>query len=289
MSFTNEYGIDLDGIDDYVSFGSDPSLLDIWDGGGTLSFWVYLRAGGSNVDRLFDKDDWFIYLNSPGVSDSSIRFLVDFSGTDYRVTSSVNLMYEQWVHVQIEYNSDSASNQALIYINGVDSTTGHTTPVGTRLSDTGNNLVLGARYLATNHTDAIFDEISIWSKTGITGLYNSGVPTDISDHADYSTYCISWWRCGDGDTYPTITDQKGSNDGTMTNMTSGDIVTHSLGPVPLSLSPDTVSFPYVINNAEIANDSAQDITIDGVSMAIEQLHQVTMVIEQSDFVTMVIE
>jgi hypothetical protein len=30
---------------------------------------------------------------------------------------------------------------------------------------------------------------------------------------------------GDGDTYPTIEDRVGSNDGTMTNMVSGDIVT----------------------------------------------------------------
>ena len=36
---------------------------------------------------------------------------------------------------------------------------------------------------------------------------------------------IAWYRMGDGDTYPTITDNgSGGNDGTMTNMDAGDIV-----------------------------------------------------------------
>ena len=61
----------------------------------------------------------------------------------------------------------------------------------------------------------------------ISVLYNSGEPTNLA--ADSGSYTSSgdlthWWRMGDGDTYPTITDNEGSEDGTMTNMTSGDLV-----------------------------------------------------------------
>ena len=32
---------------------------------------------------------------------------------------------------------------------------------------------------------------------------------------------VSWWRCGDGDTSPTLTDNgSGGNDGTMTNFST---------------------------------------------------------------------
>ena len=41
----------------------------------------------------------------------------------------------------------------------------------------------------------------------------------------YVHLTLSWWRMGDGDTFPTLTDNgSGGNDGTMTNMSSGNIV-----------------------------------------------------------------
>ena len=36
---------------------------------------------------------------------------------------------------------------------------------------------------------------------------------------------VSFWRMRDGSTYPTINDEIGSNDGTMTNMSSANFVT----------------------------------------------------------------
>ena len=47
------------------------------------------------------------------------------------------------------------------------------------------------------------------------------MPNNISGYPDL----IGWYRMGDGDTYPTIQDNKGSNDATMTNMASDDIQT----------------------------------------------------------------
>ena len=62
----------------------------------------------------------------------------------------------------------------------------------------------------------------------MTALYNSRSPIDLQvDSDDYgsSGNLTHYYRMGDGDTYPTITDNEGSLDGTMTNMTSGDIQT----------------------------------------------------------------
>jgi hypothetical protein len=64
------------------------------------------------------------------------------------------------------------------------------------------------------------DEVSLFnselSANDITSIYNSGVPNDIKQ-----SFALSWWRCGDGDTSPTLTDNgSGGNDGTMTNFTT---------------------------------------------------------------------
>jgi hypothetical protein len=69
------------------------------------------------------------------------------------------------------------------------------------------------------------DEIGIFntelSSSDVTAIYNSGTPLSLSSYNP-----ISWWRMGDNDTFPTLTDNgSGGNNGTMTNMVSGDIVT----------------------------------------------------------------
>ena len=73
----------------------------------------------------------------------------------------------------------------------------------------------------------LMDEVAVWninlSSDDITRLYNSGNPTDLLSDAT-STSLLHWWRMGDGDTFPTILDSKGSNNGTMINMEVGDIV-----------------------------------------------------------------
>ena len=66
----------------------------------------------------------------------------------------------------------------------------------------------------------------------MNAVYNSGEPIALdSNTKDYgqSSNLVGWWRMGDPNgtaAFPTIVDQStNSNDGTMTNMTSGDIVT----------------------------------------------------------------
>ena len=67
------------------------------------------------------------------------------------------------------------------------------------------------------------------SDAEVTAIYNSGVPIDLtSNSGDYTSASDLdfYLKMGDGDTYPTITDNSSnSNNGTMTNMTSDDIVT----------------------------------------------------------------
>ena len=79
------------------------------------------------------------------------------------------------------------------------------------------------------YSDIIQDEFSVFNKvlssSEVSTLYNSGVPTDVTEISG----CQGWWRNGDPTVtgaYPTISDDSAnSNDGTMTNMASNDIIT----------------------------------------------------------------
>ena len=94
----------------------------------------------------------------------------------------------------------------------------------------GSEMCIRDSTIGSRNTTAILftgtiDEVGIWTTTAlsasdVTSIYNSGVPNDIS-----SLSPVSWWRMGDGDTYPTITDNgSGGNDGTMNAMSSANFV-----------------------------------------------------------------
>ena len=84
---------------------------------------------------------------------------------------------------------------------------------------------MGSYQGSSNFSIGGIDEAAIFnselSQSDITAIYGSGTPIDLSSYSSL----VSWWRMGDGDTFPTLTDNKGTNNGTMTNMTSGNIVT----------------------------------------------------------------
>ena len=86
----------------------------------------------------------------------------------------------------------------------------------------GSNVWLG------NVDDVAFFN-TVLDADAVTAMYNGGDPTDLRVDAgnyDNSSNLTGYWWMGDEDTYPTIQDRStNSNDGTMTNMTSGDIET----------------------------------------------------------------
>ena len=85
------------------------------------------------------------------------------------------------------------------------------------------NFQIGAKN-GSNEFSGNIDEVAVFnselSQSDVTTIYNSGVPNDISSMSGL----VSFWRMGDGSVYPTINDEIGSNDGTMTNMSSANFV-----------------------------------------------------------------
>jgi hypothetical protein len=73
------------------------------------------------------------------------------------------------------------------------------------------------------------DDWSYWnialSAGNVTTLYNGGDPSDLSG-VGFVANLKAWLRMGDGDTYPTLTDNAagGLHDGEMKNMTALNIV-----------------------------------------------------------------
>ena len=128
-----------------------------------------------------------------------------------------------WHHVCSTWNS---TEDIKIYLDG---TLKDTTSIAGDFTGSFSSAAIGNNAAGGGFWIGNIDEVSIYnielSAANVTTLYNDGLPYTV----EADSGLIGWWRMGDGTltgdaiaTYPTIPDETGNNDGTMTNMTSTD-------------------------------------------------------------------
>jgi len=225
-SFTNTKSIALDGVDDFVNC-SNPSNLN-FSADDAFSFSVWFNKGDTNQHQIINKqlaapnyNGYMLFIDS----NRKVNFMIrESSSLFHKITDNNAHPIDTWVHYVVTYDgSRTGSGGGLkLYKNGTLLT--NVTRSGNFSSGTGQttaNFAIGIRVVdSASPFQGAIDEVSVFnselSQSNITSIYNSGVPNDIS-----SLSPLSWWRCGDGDTSPTLTDNgSASNNGTMTNFTT---------------------------------------------------------------------
>jgi len=230
-SFSNEYSLVFDGTNDFVTTGN--ASLDT----GSWSIWYKSAFPDQNMFLLCSDINYRIYWQKPGNN----RFILYWAtGIGYTTFSppSDDLDDDDWHHLvwtlQRDGSIGTSATMKLYYDGSLEVTVTNTSGTGSVAS---KPLVIGngedSSWGDGLEWSGYVDEVGFWndhilSASEVTALYNSRSPIDLQvDSDDYgsSGNLTHYYRMGDGDTYPTITDNEGSLDGTMTNMTSGDIQT----------------------------------------------------------------
>ena len=242
VGFSNLYSLSFDGVDDYLTFGDADVFTPNNSGanrGFSMSYWLKLASGGQ---RVIGKTNIFSggirYYEYQMLVKSSGKLLLNFYsggvntiyiGLEIDISSS----YNTWQNIIVSWDLGVTSNDIIIYIDGVKysiaegNATASASGVFTAVDNTINPLEIAQ--IGNNNGEIYFDEFAIFddalTQSQATAIYNSGVPTDLSAMA----YLLGYWRNGDTagtSVFPTIEDySSNSNDGTMENMDSGDIVT----------------------------------------------------------------
>ena len=233
-AFSNTLSTQFDGVDEYVDYGNDASLQIT--NNLTVSFWTKYPSPAAGLGLMTKWNiaasgrSWIIHTNNGAGGTDKVLVLLsnDGNGVQKQYVSSVTVFDSSWHHFALTFNT----NVLKFYVDGVEDTSVDKQVDGTvnSLFNASTNVLAGA-YQSSGSPAGFYpglsDEQSIWdtdlSAAGISEIYNSGTPTDLSQHSAVANL-VSWWRMGDGDTHPTITDNQGSNDGTMVNMESGDFV-----------------------------------------------------------------
>ena len=171
------------------------SIQNIFDSGGSVSFWVYSTTTTSNMNmvgknKLDGGLGWSAFLDSF----SSGKWIFKFSqgwtstGTFYaRDDSSIyTVPNNQWNHIVVTYNSDSTSNVPSIYINGVSKTViTQLTPSGTRNSDASGYFQVG--YVQNTALNGRIDDVRLYDRIltsgDVTELYDYGYAPTITTSA----------------------------------------------------------------------------------------------------------
>lgn len=199
---------------------STSSVLQAINSSNLWSYHLWFKtSGNTNNEQVLAAhgDEWFLSIRG---SDRQLRFETD-SGEEWRTANNV-FTDNQWTHLIFVY---SASGPAL-YVDGVLvawDVSGSFASVGA--FNANESFYVGRRQGKKYLRDVRVDEVALFNddqSANVTYLYNSGATRDLASAPNPPEH---WWRMGDGDTFPTISDNIGSEDLTLNNMTTADIVT----------------------------------------------------------------
>ena len=230
-SFVNTKSLSFDGVEDSMSFSSNPtttfqSLLGA--SSFTISYWVKapdivqggnsgtltLAAGVSTTGGFTVMTIGRIY--GPNHSTNSFKNVIEFnfqgpSGVFFQTKadhSSVTLSDDTWIHIAYTNTINGSSRDGLVYINGsvlTNNSDFNSVPGGDFSSESLPAFAIGATFF--NSTLSTFSEISLdeiaFYNTDLTAsqvseIYNSGVPRDeLEAHAGR---LVGYWRLEDNGT-----------------------------------------------------------------------------------------
>ena len=229
-TYTNEFSVLTDGVDEYVSWGNIAALDFEWSDPFSIAVWF---KGTDNNGDLFTKRDeadgsrgWA--FQPVIVSGNKAQWLLRGNGRNVGIRINANINTGDWFHIVCTQDGSRSSSGFNVYLNGSLATVEATFDdllAGDSIQNAGK-ATLGSRNGENNFVAANFDEAMVFDKelsaAEVTELYNGGEainPRSLSMTANIITAI----RCGDGDTYPTLLDYVNSNNATMVNMESGDI------------------------------------------------------------------
>tara|TARA_R110002110_G_scaffold10715_1_gene52760 strand:+ start:6736 stop:8499 length:1764 start_codon:yes stop_codon:yes gene_type:complete len=211
----NRKSILLDGTDDRIECSS----LTAYDNSDfSVSIWVKKTTSGLEYvisnSSASAKAGFDIVINSLNVNFQR-RTTTKQAATGY---INIGFTYNTWHNLIGTYNDTTGDLK--LYLDGVlKNTSSASSDVNTASVD----LRIGCSTSNSLFFQGGIDEVSLFntelSQIDITSIYNSGTPTDLTSYSP-----LGWWRMGDGDTAPTITDNgSGGNNGTMTNFSTFSI------------------------------------------------------------------
>lgn len=233
----------FDGVDEYVTMGNVHSF----DNTDTFSLVCWFKSRETDGALISKQDSagvergYSLSLTTGG----RLRFeLVNTAGSDEIIIETIGSFNDYtWHQVVVTYSGSSAASGVIIYVDDVAQTS---TVIADTLTGTTVNAI-DFQLAAINAVSALFagvlDDPAVYNieltPANVTTIYNDGAPPDLTLVGPTGNL-VGYWLMGDGDTFPTLTDNAGANNGTMVNMEAADFVVDS-PPAAVFITADNLS------------------------------------------------
>ncbi|MBT3435502.1 MAG: LamG domain-containing protein [Nitrospinaceae bacterium] len=187
--------IEFDGASGAVTVSDDAAIQNIFDDGGTIECWFNARTDGENnggilVSKRFPGTDGYrLQVKSESGGMVAVNIDIDFDVTDAQAATEVEVATNTLQHVVLTFTASSGETP-IIYIAGTAATLASSQAAsGTRLTDAGNDLLIGDRTDDALSFDGFIDEVRIYkgrilSAAEVAEHYN-GIFNDETDLAGY--------------------------------------------------------------------------------------------------------
>ena len=254
--WSNANSVTFDGADDVINIGK-PADLDLTVGSSTLTFALWFRRGeAGDFERHMGGKARMAGGGQVGVV-SGIRADEEIEALVYGGENTHGGNAGGFVHGWHLWSLSINGTTSRLYLDGHQ--VGSTFTNGSGPWETTASWLIGGNRGGDDIEvwypfKGDIDEVTFWSAQFNDAehweLLNGGTPTSPYAHSRAATL-LHYYPMGDGDTYPTFTDRKGSSNGTAENMSgSGVIVTR----VPLGLDPLPCVAASGCNTQLVAND-----------------------------------
>lgn len=159
-------GRTFDGVNAVITIGVNAAYENIFDGGGTISSWIYPRSDGEDSAGTIMAtmtpwtEGWKCDVRSEAGGLLKSEFQQKFSTTNgtWNITDTV-IPINTWTFYVLTYNCSNVANNPIIYINALPvALTESQTPVGTRVTDATKNFMIGALIGGQRTFDGIIGE-----------------------------------------------------------------------------------------------------------------------------------
>lgn len=152
---------EFNGSDTKVTVADDASMLNLWDGGGT----IFMRINPDAADgrTLAMKNRWKLWIDDEDTGTARIYFRIYTSGAygEWRTSPGRPLTVGSWQSISVTYNSSDLTTPPVIKIDDVaQAITTVNIPNGTRTTDSGYALRLGN--YSTDYYDGLMDEVVMY-------------------------------------------------------------------------------------------------------------------------------
>jgi len=250
--YVNAFSVTTDGTDDFIRVEGNASNEALWpnasgaDRGWSQSLWVKCQEslklmsttpenkGSIKMEFRFNGN---LKVQFIGNRTNGINQALNLNAEVVPANNTVS----DWRHIVVTFNLADANSSIVCYVDGTEfsvaagnatySSAGtwaavsglwnHTQGIGEDQGDTLTYSYGGGSFSLLQGLDeiSIYDEVL--DQTQVNSLYNSGTPVSVEGVSDY---LLGWWKMGDGDTHPTLSDSSGNGyDMSMNNMESADI------------------------------------------------------------------